>query len=369
MDLLLFDAPGRRRAERGPPAGPRDEPDGRLLARVRARHRGRPGLRVPGPRAVGPGRGGAVRRAARPARPVRARRRRSAGIRPGPVAIGSGCDRSFDEERGRRPVGVRLGGRPPAQSAAPRHGRLRGARARLHRAPELGRDRRPAWHLRRVHRADPVPGRPWCQRDRTAAGVRVRSARRARGTAELLGLPAGFLLRPARSIQQPARPARRCRRVPRSRQGAPPGRARGHPRRRLQPHRRERPRRADVLLPRARQRGVLPARRPRRLRRLQRDRQQPRRQRRGGAQAHRRQPALLGLGDARRRVPLRSRVRAVTRRGRPAAGATADPVGHRQRPGAVRDEADRRGMGRRRVVPGRLVRWRPLGGVERPLPG
>ena len=163
--------------------------------------------------------------------------------------------------------------------------------------------------------------------------------------------------------------ARRCRRVPRSRQGAPPRRARGHPRRRLQPHGRERPRRADLLLPRARQRGVLPARRARRLRRLQRDRQQPRRQRRGGAPAHRRQPALLGRGDARRRLPLRSRVRAVTRRGRPAAGAAADPVGHRQRPGAVRDEADRRGVGRRRAVPGRLVRGRPLGGVERPLPG
>ena len=54
--------------------------------------------------------------------------------------------------------------------------------------------------------------------------------------------------------------------------------------------------------------------------------------------------------------------------GRPLA-RPADPVGHRQRPGAVRDEADRRGMGRRRAVPGGLVRGRPLGGVERSLPG
>ena len=68
------------------------------------------------------------------------------------------------------------------------------------------------------------------------------------GPAQLLGLPAGLVLRAPRRVQQPAGRAGRGRRVPRPRQGAPPGRPRGHPRRRLQPHRRGRRRRADVLL-------------------------------------------------------------------------------------------------------------------------
>ena len=87
---------------------------------------------------------------------------------------------------------LRLGGRPPARPAAPRHGHLRGARPRLHGAPELGRRRRAARHVRRVHRADPVPRRPRRHRGRAAAGLPVRSAGRARRPAELLGLPAGL---------------------------------------------------------------------------------------------------------------------------------------------------------------------------------
>ena len=58
-----------------------------------------------------------------------------------------------------------------------------------------------------------------------------------------------------------AGPDGRRRRVPRPGQGAPPGRHRGHPRRRLQPHRRGRRGRPDVRLPGLRQRHLLPARR------------------------------------------------------------------------------------------------------------
>ena len=108
--------------------------------------------------------------------------------------------------------------------------------------------------------------------------------------------------------------------------------------------------------------------RPLPLRRLQRHRQHAQRQRAGRPAAHPRQPPLLGRGDARRRVPLRSRVGAVARRGRPTGPAAARHLGHRDRSDPGRHEADRRSVGRGRPVPGRFVRGRSLGRVERPLP-
>ena len=110
-------------------------------------------------------------------------------------------------------------------------------------------------------------------------------------------------------------PAGRARRVPRHGQGAAPGRHRGHPRRGVQPHRRGLRRRRHPELPRAGQRRLLhPG--PRRqvaLRRLHRLRQHAQRQPCGGAPADRRQPALLGAGDARRRLSLRPGVGADAR--------------------------------------------------------
>ena len=50
------------------------------------------------------------------------------------------------------------------------------------------------------------------------------------------------------------------------------------------------------------------------------------------------------------------------------AAEPAGAVGHRVRPGAGRHQADRRGVGRGRAVPGRQLRRRQLGGVERPVP-
>ncbi len=89
-----------------------------------------------------------------------------------------------------------------------------------------------------------------------------------------------------------------------------------HPRRRLQPHRRGRPARPDALAARHRQRGLLPprSRRPALLRRLHRLRQHAEPAPPAHDPARARQPALLGRGDARRRLPLRPRARARARR-------------------------------------------------------
>ena len=78
---------------------------------------------------------------------------------------------------------------------------------------------------------------------------------------------------------------------------------------------------------------------------------------------------VLGRRHARRRLPVRPRGRAVAGRGRGARSPAADHLGHRDGPGPGRHEAHRRGVGRRRPVPGRLVRRRPLDRVERALPG
>ena len=80
------------------------------------------------------------------------------------------------------------------------------------------------------------------------------------------------------------------------------------------------------------------------------------------------QPALLGRGDARRWLPLRPGLDPGARRVGPAAAEPAGALGHRVGPGAGRHEADRRGVGRGRAVPGRQLRRRQLEGMERPLP-
>ena len=123
-------------------------------------------------------------------------------------------------------------------------------------------------------------------------------------------------------------------------------------------------------LPRPRQRRLLPARPagPLDVHRLQRHRQHVQGQRPDRPPADPRQPPLLGRGDARRRLPLRPRGGPVTGRGRPAAVGSADHLGDRDRPGPGRHEADRRGVGCRRASTRSAASWRPLGGVERPIP-
>ena len=77
--------------------------------------------------------------------------------------------------------------------------------------------------------------------------------------AQLLGLQLRRLLRAARRLQLDGRPGTAGHRVQADGQGPAPGRDRGDPRRRLQPHRRGGGGRADVQLPRARRRRLLQA--------------------------------------------------------------------------------------------------------------
>ena len=88
-------------------------------------------------------------------------------------------------------------------------------------------------------------------------------------------------------------------------------RARSDPRRRLQPHRRRQRARADAIVPRHRQRLLLPAaaRPAALLHQRYRNRQHAQSLASARAADGDGQPALLGAGDARGRVPLRSRPR------------------------------------------------------------
>ncbi len=125
----------------------------------------------------------------------------------------------------------------------------------------------------------------------------------------------------------------------------------------------------DAVFSRHRQRGLLPpgGRRSALLHGLHRLRQQPQHDASARAAADHGQPALLGAGNARRRVPLRS-------------GTDAGARGTRRRPlrrlpgyhppgsGAVTGETDRRTLGPRRGrLPGRQLPGR-LDRVERALP-
>ena len=87
-----------------------------------------------------------------------------------------------------------------------------------------------------------------------------------------------------------------------------------------------------------------------------------------GREVHRRVPAVLGAQDARRRLPLRPGL--DPSRGPDGAPdeRSAGPLAHRARRRAGRHQDHRRGVGRRRPVPGRLLPGLPLGRVERPLP-
>ena len=98
-------------------------------------------------------------------------------------------------------------------------------------------------------------------RRRTAPGTPVRGRRAARGarSAQLLGLPVDRLFRPVQRLLVHRRRRQPGRRVSPDGAGAARGRPRGDPRRGVQPHGRGKRVRAHAVLPRYRQRGVLPA--------------------------------------------------------------------------------------------------------------
>jgi hypothetical protein len=180
----------------------------------------------------------------------------------------------------------------------------------------------------------------------------------SRGPAQLLGLQHDRLLRAARRVRARGQGRWRRSRSSRSWCGAARSRHRGDPRRRLQPHRRGQPPRPDAVASAGIDNAAYyrlvpddptayvdytgtgnslehapPAR----------------------AAADHGQPAVLGRGDARRRLPLRPRRDARPRaaRRRPAVGVLRpDPAG----PGGQPGEADRRAVGRRRGrLPGRQL--------------
>ena len=236
-------------------------------------------------------------------------------------------------------------------------------------AARAGHPRAAARHLRRLRRPARHRASREARRHRRRADADPGLLRRPQPGREearqLLGLQHHqlFLARAALHLAR-----RRHARVQGAGAAAARGRHRGHPRRRLQPHRRGQPSRPDALLPRHRQRQLLHARRrPALLFRHDRHRQ------------HRQPPPsaraadgdgfapLLGGGVPRRRLPLRPRLvaRPRIRQLRPERGLL-----RRRAPGsgAVARKDDRRALGRRpERLPGRQLPAR-LGGVERPLP-
>ena len=123
---------------------------------------------------------------------------------------------------------------------------------------------------------------------------------------QLLGLQLDWLLRAGRAVRQ-RRPRPAGDRVQRDGQAPARGRTRGLPRRGLQPHRRRQPPRPDAVVPRPGQPDLLQpdARQSALLPRLHRAPATRSTCQLADAEADRRQPALLGPGDARRRLPLR----------------------------------------------------------------
>ena len=261
---------------------------------------------------------------------------------------------------------LRLGGRRAAAPPVERDRHLRGPRPRAHDAPPR-RPRGAARHLRRPG----LPGRssstsrPRRHGDRAAARppLRRRELPRRPRADQLLGLQLDRLPRTARPVRAGRHARRAGARVQGHGQGAARRRARGDPRRRLQPHRRGQPPRPDARRSRAsttlayyrQHRGpaLLPG--------LHRHGQQPGPDPPAGPAADHGLAALLRRRVPRRRLPLRPRRRAGPRaaRGRPAVGLPGhDPPG----PGALAGQADRRAVGRRpRRLPGRRL----PGAVER----
>ena len=139
--------------------------------------------------------------------------------------------------------------------------------------------------------------------------------------------------------------------------GAARGQHRSDLGRGLQPHRRRQRARPDDRLPRHRQRRLLPAgrRRTSALLRHHRHRQQPADAQPARAAADHGLAALLGAGDARRRVPVRPGrdPGPAVPRGRQAVGVLRH---HPAGPGDLPGQADRRALGsRRRRLPGRQL--------------
>lgn len=190
-----------------------------------------------------------VRRAVRVSRAFESRRPVD-----GPARLGA-----RDAEVHRRRRGVRLEQRPAPVRAVAQHRDLRDARARCVDAP-AGAARAGARHVRGARASGLRRSSARARRDdgRAAARACVPAAARAAEprTAQLLGLRHGGVLRARAVVSVDAAARRDAHRDP----SAACGRHRGRARRRLQPHLRRQPARADAVVARPRQRELLPAR-------------------------------------------------------------------------------------------------------------
>ena len=341
------------------------------MAGVRARRRAGTALRLQGPRAVGSAVGGALQSGQAAARPVCARRRRR-----GPMASGGVGHVPDDPDRADGtdsapyvPRSVVVAGefdwgedRPPALAMADSifyEVHVKGF-TKLH--PDVPEELRGTYaglahpaaveHLKRLG-VTAVELLPVHQFVHDAALARARTAQR-------LGLSVDRVLRATQRLRLERRRRRPGRGVPSDGPRPACGRPRGDPRRGVQPHRGGERVGSDAVLPRDRQRRLLPARRePRAVRRRHRLRQHGRPAPASNAAAGDGRAPLLGGGHARRRLSVRSGGRARTRRQR-LRPARLVPGVDRPGPGARRGEADRRAVGyrslRRRTVPGRVER-------------
>ena len=254
--------PVRRRRRRDPAPAHRAHP--RRLARRGPRRTRRAALRLPRRRAVGPGDGrGSTRPAA--ARPYARASRRVLGPTPYDAARSASAAATpphaasvvvhdeFDWERRPAACGTRwrdtviyelhVKGYTQLHNEVPEH--LRGTYAGLG-SPTVTR----YLHDLGVTAVELLPVHHFLTEPAVAE----------RGPGQLLGLQLDRLLRPARGLLLGRRPRPAGHRVQADGEELPRGRHRGDPRRRLQPHRRGRARRSDVLLPRARRPRLLQAR-------------------------------------------------------------------------------------------------------------
>ena len=304
-----------------------------------------------------------------PARPVRPRvatppgYRRRGGGRPGRCG-------DPDEECGRRHARLRLGRRPAARPPLARDGHLRSARPRLHGSPELRARARASRHVRRFHREDPVPGRPRDHRRRADAGLRVRSRSRR---------PPGWSTTGATNR---SRSSPRIRRTPADRDARPPSTSSATwSRHSTAPGSRSSSMSSTTTPPkqaRTDRRSASAASPTTTTTSSTRDRRAPSITAGRGNTFNANHPIVrrLILDSLRYWVEemhvdgFRFDLAAVLSRdeqGRPMS-RPADALGHRERPGTRRHQAHRGSLGCRRSVPGRQLRRRPVGGVERPVP-
>ena len=243
--------------------------------------------------------------------------------------------------------------------------------AGLHAASELGRRAATARDVRRHDREDSricrISGSPRSSCCPCSSSIAQDCPP---GLVNYWGYSPGLLLRAARRLQLASRPAGSRRRVPRPRQGAAPRRHRGDPRRRLQPHGGRQPRRADAVASAVSTTSTYYL--------LEADRARYADYTGTGNTLNANDAVVRRLiVDSLRywvahmhvdgfRFDLAS-VLSRDESGRPLAAA-ARPVGHRVGSGPGRDQADRRGLGRRRALPGRQLRRRRVAGVEREVP-